>query len=63
MADVNTCPECQTVGEFRHLHDEAHGISGTHMAGSERYECAKCGYAIFTAEGKKLGMKFILDKG
>ena len=29
------CPECEK-GELRHVMNEAHGISGTYMAGSER---------------------------
>jgi hypothetical protein len=32
------------------------------MAGSERYECPKCGYAIWAAEGTKLGLTFLFDK-
>lgn len=47
---------------FRHLHDEAHGISGTHIAGSERYVCQQCGKAYFATEGTRLGLEFFIDK-
>ncbi len=54
------CPN-QRVTESTHMHDCAHGIAATHMAGSERYECVKCGYAMYKDEGEKQGLKFILD--
>lgn len=47
--------------EYKHLHDEAHGLSGTHVSGSERYECKSCGKAFFSEEGKKRGFKFFID--
>lgn len=43
------------------MHDTAHGLAGTHMEGSERYECVKCHSAIFKKEGIEKGLKFILD--
>lgn len=55
------CPKCFEQVEFLHLHDAAHGIPGTHMQGSERFECSKCGYIVFKEEGTKLGFKFVLD--
>lgn len=36
------CRKCEDLTEHAHLHDAAHGIEGTHMTGSERYECAAC---------------------
>lgn len=56
-------PNCQNCSEndWKHLHDSAHGIAGTHMAGSERYYCQTCGVSIFAEEGKKLGFDFFLD--
>lgn len=54
------CPNCG-LEKWSHVHNCAHGLSGTHMAGSERYEC-KCGKAIYVVEGTKLGFKFIEDK-
>jgi len=55
------CSKCETESEFRHLHNEAHGLAGTHMAGSERFECKSCGYSVYKVEGEKLGFKFIAD--
>ena len=35
----------------------------THMSGSERFECTECTFKCLNAkEGKKYGLKFILDK-
>jgi len=56
------CPNCRRETEHRHLHDEAHGVTGTHMDGSERYECAECGYAMFPEEGERQGLRFFLDR-
>lgn len=55
------CPRCDLQTTHHHVHDAAHGIAGTHMAGTERYVCEACGNAIFAAEGERLGLKFILD--
>lgn len=55
------CPKCKKETEHRHMHDAAHGISDTHMAGSERYECAECGYHMNKKEAEKQGLKFVLD--
>lgn len=58
---MEKCPECNE-NSLRHLHDTAHGIPGTHMKGSERFEC-KCGfYCSDYKEGEKLGLDFFLDK-
>lgn len=59
---LKICPKC---GEhfLKHIHNCAHGISGTHMAGSERFEC-ECGYSVFASdkeEAEKQGLKFELD--
>lgn len=58
--DPPKCPKCGGT-EFRHLHDTAHGIPGTHMSGSERFECVECKYAIYwrEREGWQLGFKFV----
>lgn len=63
------CEHCGKETDHRHLHDSPYGLlrlriprEGAHMAGSERYECAECGHAIFAAEGTKRGLKFVLDK-
>ena len=55
------CPKCKKETEHRHMHDTAHGISETHMVGSERYECRICGYSMYKKEGEKQGLKYILD--
>lgn len=36
------CRRCEDITEHKHWHDAAHGIEGTHMAGSERYVCKTC---------------------
>lgn len=54
------CPKCQGTG-FKHIHDAAHGIPGTHMDGSERFVCGKCDYSVYAREGKVLGFIFLLD--
>jgi hypothetical protein len=41
------CVKCKAITPHQHMHDCAHGIYGTHMAGTERYECRVCGYAIY----------------
>ena len=41
------CPECKKMTEHTYLHNTAHGIPGTHMVGSERYECNECSYKMF----------------
>lgn len=48
-------------GLFFHRHDEAHGIAGTHMAGSERFECAVCRHVLTREEAKSFGLKYVLD--
>ncbi len=55
------CPKCQTETEHEHLHNAAHGIPGTHMAGSERYECIKCGYVMRKEEAEAQNLKFVCD--
>lgn len=56
------CSECGHDTDHVHLHDEAHGIAGTHLAGSERYVCQVCGKATFaTSRNKSVGMDFRLD--
>jgi hypothetical protein len=43
------CPRCGS-GDYKHFIDEAHGISGTYMAGSERFVCADCRMHTVTIE-------------
>lgn len=64
LSDAATisCGHCgHGVDRLRHIHDCAHGIEGTHMVGSERYECMDCGRSIYKEEGKKQGLRFVLD--
>jgi len=60
---VNTahCHTCGQLREFRHLHDRPHGIPGTHMAGSERFECTVCGETYTVGDGAPFPLNFILD--
>jgi len=54
------CPKCKK-DTLKHMHNEAYGIAGTHMAGSERFEC-KCGFRLSNKEEAKAhDLKFILD--
>ena len=55
------CPNCTRETAFTHKHTTIYGMSETHEAGSERYECQVCGYAMFKEEGMKQGFKFVLD--
>jgi transposase-like protein len=55
----SSCPECGQ--ELWHGHDAAYGMIGTHMAGSERYECHNCNKTWYKKEGEKIGLKFFLD--
>ncbi len=54
------CPKCSN-DTLQHLHDCAHGLPMTHMAGSERFEC-ECGFhAVDKDEAEKNGLEFIMD--
>lgn len=59
---VGHCSSCGERREFRHMHDTAHGIAGTHMAGSERFECSVCGTTYYAADGAPFPLKFIFDE-
>lgn len=62
MAAVQThCHTCGQIRAFRHMHDLAHGIPGTHMAGSERFTCEVCGESTFAGENDGR-FRFILDR-
>jgi predicted nucleic-acid-binding Zn-ribbon protein len=58
---VAKCPRCEYTCEFRHMHDTAHGIEGTHMSGSERFECSQCGSSVFHSDEAAKQFTFILD--
>lgn len=57
------CPDCKATTPMKHLHDEAHGIAGTHMAGSEHYKCAVCGCVLTREQSEVRGLPFVLDTG
>lgn len=62
MTNTATCPTCRTETEFRHLHDTVHGIKGTHMDGSERFECVRCGFVVWTQDSHDFpNLRFVLD--
>jgi predicted nucleic-acid-binding Zn-ribbon protein len=58
---VAKCPRCEYTCEFRHMHDTAHGIEGTHMSGSERFTCTQCGNSVFHTDEAAKSFTFILD--
>jgi hypothetical protein len=62
MTVVAKCPKCDYTCEFRHEHDAAHGIEGTHMAGSERFICSQCGHRVLAHDAAADRFPFILDK-
>lgn len=54
------CPKCKQ-NTLKHLHNVAHGITGTHMKDSERFEC-KCGFVCSNNKfAKSYGLKFVFD--
>lgn len=55
------CKTCETKTPHEHQHREAHGIRGTHMAGSEVHICAVCGTRITASDGRD-DVPFIYDK-
>lgn len=60
VAKTKVCPGCKG-NNLTHLHDSAHGVAGTHIAGSERYECVDCDKVVFASEGRDLGFNFIYE--
>lgn len=60
MTDAQ-CPKCGGT-DFRHVHDAAHGIPGTHMDGSERFICTSCDHRIYARDPGAHRFTFILDK-
>ena len=57
---MKTCPVCKRE-TLQHKHDCAHGLSFTHMTGTERFEC-ECGFSCWDAmDGEKYGLVFVYD--
>jgi uncharacterized protein with PIN domain len=55
------CPTCNTITKHWHLHETAHGIPETHMAGSERFVCKPCGRTTFAHSDGAEALPFVLD--
>jgi len=55
------CISCGTVTEHRHLHECAHGITETHLSGSERFVCTICSRATFAHSPDADTFAFVLD--
>ena len=55
------CPKCRKPARWRHLHDAAHGLVGTHLAGSERYECQNCHHDLYRAAGIQIGLTYVYE--
>lgn len=55
------CLACGTSTWHHHLHDTAHGIMETHMAGSERFECTVCHRSTFAHSDGADTFRFVLD--
>lgn len=58
-----TCPACKQAAPTQHMHSTAHGIPGTHMAGSERFECSACRHTLSREEAEGRGLAYALDVG
>jgi hypothetical protein len=61
MTKMAFCKVCEVEREFSHRHDTAHGMPGTHMVGTERFQCLTCQTTFFAADGAPPPLKFILD--
>lgn len=55
------CDGCTNVTRHRHLHDTAHGIAETHMAGTERFVCVLCQRTTFATSPNAYKFEFVLD--
>jgi hypothetical protein len=56
------CRQCKAFTMHRHLHDTAHGVPGTHMAGTERFRCSECGCATYATDAGSQQFPFIHDQ-
>lgn len=55
------CLTCDAETYHWHLHDTAHGIPETHMAGSERFVCKPCKRTTFAHSPDADTFTFVLD--
>ena len=58
---MKVCPYCDSTKGFRHLANTAHGIPGTHMAGSERFECKGCDKRLAREDAENIGFEYVID--
>lgn len=61
MKTLYECAGCGNCTPHRHLHDLAHGIHGTHMAGSERFQCIECSHNVLHHDHNAANFPFIFD--
>jgi DNA-directed RNA polymerase subunit RPC12/RpoP len=55
------CDNCKKETEHHHQHSEVHAVSGTHLAGTERFKCSECGHTTFKNDLGAEKFTFILD--
>lgn len=55
------CRNCNQDTEHSHMHDCAHGIPETHMAGTERFVCTSCGHVTHARDPYASDFIFVLD--
>jgi hypothetical protein len=55
------CTGCGNVTLHAHLHNTAHGIAETHMAGSERFICMDCSHHTWAWDADANRFPFVLD--
>jgi len=56
------CPTCGTDTPHTHTHECAHGISATHLAGSECFSCTVCLCRTGPYDPLAAKYPFVLDK-
>lgn len=59
---VAHCEKCGERTNHHHVHDLAHGLAGTHMAGSERFTCVQCGTTTGPNDDRAHYFIFVMDK-
>jgi hypothetical protein len=59
---VKECFGCGNVTAHQHVHDCAHDIPETHMAGSERFVCELCEHVTFAGSDGASRFPFTFDK-
>ena len=59
---VKECLGCGNVTAHQHLHDCAHGIPDTHMAGSERFVCELRSHILMAMDADASRFPFQFDE-